>query len=129
MIQKSRANSMNKSCQVTSAEVVVHLAAEEAEIAAANYVNALATFIGQTRTIRHLTADSSPLGEVLRATIAVPPAREGLASASEGFDRARKELRRAMITLGVEQGESVSEMGRLLGLSKQYAQRLHSGLE
>ena len=52
--------------------------------------------------------------------------RVALDDALEGFNRTRDTLRAAIIALGVGQGRSISEMGRRMGISRQYAARLAS---
>jgi hypothetical protein len=50
--------------------------------------------------------------------------RVAIDDALEGFGRTRDTLRTAIIDLGVQQGRSISEMGRRMGISRQYAARL-----
>lgn len=50
--------------------------------------------------------------------------RPELTDALEEFEAARHRARLAMFRLGIEQGSSISEIGRALGISRQLASRL-----
>lgn len=53
-----------------------------------------------------------------------PVIRSELTDAMDDFERARHDVRLAFFALGAEQGKSMSEMGRALGVSRQLASRL-----
>jgi hypothetical protein len=54
----------------------------------------------------------------------IPTQRRQVTEAIEGFEAARHQLRLALFTLGIEEGASISEIGRTLGISRQLASRL-----
>ena len=52
--------------------------------------------------------------------------RRQFVKAMTDFETARRRLRIAVITLGVEQGESMADLARSLGISRQLAYRLQA---
>jgi len=54
----------------------------------------------------------------------IPAQRRQVTEAIEGFEAARHQLRLALFALGKEEGASISEIGRVLGISRQLASRL-----
>lgn len=54
----------------------------------------------------------------------IPSERRQVTEAIEEFEAARHELRLALFALGKEEGASMSEVGRVLGISRQLASRL-----
>ncbi len=56
--------------------------------------------------------------------IATPTLRRDVTQAIEDFEAARHRLRLALFALGKEEGASISEIGRVLGISRQLASRL-----
>ena len=63
------------------------------------------------------------LGETLEA-LGGPDTRKEMTEALEAFETARHRLRLAMFALAEEQGMSISEVARGLGISRQLASRL-----
>ncbi|HUO49676.1 MAG TPA: helix-turn-helix domain-containing protein [Acidimicrobiales bacterium] len=63
------------------------------------------------------------VGEVLLGTDA-SSSRKEFARAMADFESARHRLRVAVLQLGQEQGESIAELARALGISRQLAYRL-----
>ncbi len=63
---------------------------------------------------------------VLGATnsAAIPGGRKTVTPAIDEFESARHELRLALFTVGREEGASISDVGRALGISRQLASRL-----
>jgi len=60
------------------------------------------------------------------ACVQGPQLRQDLADALRGFEEQRHRARLAIIALAREQGASISEVGRQLGISRQLAYRLAS---
>jgi len=54
----------------------------------------------------------------------IPTERRQVTEAIEEFEAARHQLRLALFALGKEEGASISEVGRVLGISRQLASRL-----
>jgi len=54
----------------------------------------------------------------------VPAQRRQVTEAVEQFEAARHQLRIALFALGMEEGASISEIGRVLGISRQLASRI-----
>jgi len=54
----------------------------------------------------------------------IPTERRQVTQAIEEFEVARHQLRLALFALGKEEGASISEVGRVLGISRQLASRL-----
>jgi hypothetical protein len=54
----------------------------------------------------------------------VPLQRRQVTEAIEEFEGARRHLRLALFSLASEEGASISEVGRVLGISRQLASRL-----
>jgi len=54
----------------------------------------------------------------------IPTERRQVTEAIEEFEAARHQLRLALLALGKEEGASISEVGRVLGISRQLASRL-----
>jgi hypothetical protein len=55
---------------------------------------------------------------------AIPAQRQAVTEAIQEFESARHQLRLALFALGKEEGASISEVGRVLGISRQLASRL-----
>jgi len=75
-----------------------------------------------TKIARRLEA-GDPAVPTVRG-IAAPTLRQDLTQAIEDFETARHRLRLALFALGKEEGASISEIGRVLGISRQLASRL-----
>src|SRR5271166_1112624 len=54
----------------------------------------------------------------------IPSDRRLVTEAIDNFEAARHELRLALMALGREEGASISEVGRVFGISRQLAARL-----
>ena len=54
----------------------------------------------------------------------IPSQRKRVTEVIEEFEAERRLLRLALFTLGKEEGASISEIGRVLGISRQLASRL-----
>jgi hypothetical protein len=54
----------------------------------------------------------------------IPTERRQVTEAIQEFEAARHQLRLALFSLGKEEGASISEVGRVLGISRQLASRL-----
>jgi len=54
----------------------------------------------------------------------IPTQRRQVTESIEEFEAARHQLRLALFALGREEGASISEIGRVLGISRQLASRL-----
>lgn len=54
----------------------------------------------------------------------IPTNRRLVTESIEEFEAARHQLRLALFALGKEEGASISEVGRVLGISRQLASRL-----
>jgi len=59
----------------------------------------------------------------------IPSERQQVTEAIEEFEAARHQLRLALFALGKEEGASISEVGRVLGISRQLASRLAAEAE
>ncbi len=59
----------------------------------------------------------------------VPAQRRQVTEAIEQFEAARHQLRIALFALGMEEGASIAEIGRVLGISRQLASRIASEAE
>jgi hypothetical protein len=59
----------------------------------------------------------------------IPSERRRVTEAVEEFETARHQLRLALFALGKEEGASISEVGRVLGISRQLASRLAAEAE
>jgi hypothetical protein len=70
-----------------------------------------------------LVADGADLATALE-NLAGPVRRSQVTDAVDEFEAARHRVRLAMFALAKEQGSSLSEMGRALGISRQLASRL-----
>lgn len=55
---------------------------------------------------------------------AIPDQRRQVTESIQEFEAARHRLRLALFALGKEEGASISEIGRVLGISRQLASRL-----
>jgi hypothetical protein len=58
------------------------------------------------------------------ANAGVPGIRSEVTEAMDNFEKARHQVRLAFFDLGTDQGKSIAEMGRALGISRQLASRL-----
>jgi len=85
------------------------------------------------RTLLHFKKSTATFVQLVEDGEAVYPAleqiqgpilRRDLTDAVEMFEATRQRARTAILTLGREQGASMSEVGRLLGISRQLASRL-----
>lgn len=54
----------------------------------------------------------------------IPTERRQVTEAIQEFEAARHQLRLALFSLGKEEGASISEVGRVLGISRELASRL-----
>jgi len=63
-------------------------------------------------------------GMVAARGTGIPTQRRRVTEAIQEFEAARHELRLALFALGKEEGASISEVGRVLGISRQLASRL-----
>ncbi len=54
----------------------------------------------------------------------IPGQRRQVTEAIEAFEASRHKLRLALFTVGREEGSTISEVGRVLGISRQLASRL-----
>lgn len=54
----------------------------------------------------------------------IPSERRQVTESIEEFEAARHQLRLALFALGKEEGASISEVGRVLGISRQLASRI-----
>jgi hypothetical protein len=59
----------------------------------------------------------------------IPSERRHVTEAIQEFESARHQLRLALFVLGKEEGASISEVGRVLGISRQLASRLAAETE
>ena len=75
------------------------------------------------RGLAFLRTDDASLVEIL-TTVRAGSAREKLNKALEKMETARREVRLAMSDLAVEEGASLSELARALGVSRQLLSRL-----
>jgi hypothetical protein len=80
-----------------------------------------------TRVADHVSAGE----EVVQATRAANLAdrRRELKDRMDDFESVRRQVRLSLFALGIEEGSSLSEIGRGLGISKQLASRLASELQ
>jgi hypothetical protein len=69
-----------------------------------------------------LEAGASGIAAAKRTSI--PTNRRLVTESIEEFEAARHQLRLALFALGKEEGASISEVGRVLGISRQLASRL-----
>lgn len=58
------------------------------------------------------------------AGTSIPTQRRQVTEAIEEFEASRHQLRLSLFALGQEEGASISEIGRVLGISRQLASRL-----
>lgn len=58
----------------------------------------------------------------------VPTIRQEITEAIGRFQSARHRFRLAVLALGIEQGATIAEVGRALGVSRQFASRLAAEL-
>jgi hypothetical protein len=68
-------------------------------------------------------ADGIPAVEAARGT-EIPAERRRVTEAIQEFEAARHQLRLVLFAVGREEGASISEVGRVLGISRQLASRL-----
>jgi hypothetical protein len=80
------------------------------------YEDALHRFIG------HLYAGETAVTSA--RNVNVPLYRQSVTEALETFETTRRQMRLAMLSLGQEEGASISELGRSIGVSRQLASRL-----
>lgn len=74
-------------------------------------------------TIAARLEDGAPGISASRGT-GIPSERRLVTETIEEFEAARHQLRLALFALGKEEGASISEVGRVLGISRQLASRL-----
>jgi len=77
-----------------------------------------------TKIAEHLEA-GEPGVAAARGT-GIPNQRRQVTEAIEEFEAARHQLRLALFVVGGEEGASIAEIGRVLGISRQLASRLAS---
>ncbi len=80
------------------------------------YEKAMATIVQRLET-------GAPAISASKGT-SIPSERRQVTEAIEEFEAARHQLRLALFALGKEEGASMSEVGRVLGISRQLASRL-----
>jgi len=71
---------------------------------------------------QHLHAGAPAVGAAKGTGI--PAERQHVTEAIGEFEAARHQLRLALLAVGKEEGASISEVGRVLGISRQLASRL-----
>jgi len=74
------------------------------------------------RFIEHLEKGETALAAAQNTNVA--RYRQLATEAIEGFEGARRQMRLALFALGQEEGASISQLGRALGVSRQLASRL-----
>lgn len=67
--------------------------------------------------------DGEPALSAARGT-AIPTQRRQVTESIQEFESARHQLRLALFAVAMEEGASISEIGRVLGISRQLASRL-----
>jgi hypothetical protein len=80
------------------------------------------TFRLKYRTLKRQLEDGDPAHQAL-AQMDIPVLRDELAAEMVRIDQARQRVRTHLIALCLEEGVSISEVGRLWGFSRQLAQR------
>lgn len=75
-----------------------------------------------TEIARRIEAGETAVDAVLEST--KPTLRQQMTGAIAGFEEARHQMRVALFDLALEQGSSISEVGRALNISRQLASRL-----
>jgi hypothetical protein len=70
--------------------------------------------------------EAGELGVAASKGTGIPTERRLVTEGIEEFEAARHQLRLALFALGKEEGASISEVGRVLGISRQLASRLAS---
>lgn len=75
-----------------------------------------------TKIAKHLENGKPAIAAAKGTGIATP--RRGVTEAIEEFEAARHRLRLALFEVGKEEGATISEVGRVLGISRQLASRL-----
>lgn len=74
-------------------------------------------------TIRGRLEHGDPALDASRGT-AIPAGRRQVTEGIEEFEAARHQLRLALFAVGKEEGATISDVGRVLGISRQLASRL-----
>jgi hypothetical protein len=72
--------------------------------------------------------DGAPAITASRGT-SIPSERRHVTEAIEEFEAARHQVRLALFAVGKDEGASISEVGRVLGISRQLASRLAAEAE
>lgn len=72
-------------------------------------------------TLRARVADGVPVGEAF-SDMAMP--WSGVARALEELERARHDVRNAVFAVGLSEGMTIGDLGRLYGFSRQLAARI-----
>jgi hypothetical protein len=88
----------------------------------------LADYERTMRRIAERLEEGAPGITASRGT-SIPSERRQVTEAIEEFEAARHQLRLALFALGTEEGASISEVGRVLGISRQLASRLAAEAE
>jgi hypothetical protein len=74
-------------------------------------------------TIRGRLEQGDPALDASRGT-AIPAGRRQVTEGIEEFEAARHQLRLALFAVGKDEGATISDVGRVLGISRQLASRL-----
>ena len=74
-------------------------------------------------TIRGRLEQGDPALDASRGT-AIPAGRRQVTEGIQEFEAARHQLRLALFAVGKEEGATISDVGRVLGISRQLASRL-----
>jgi len=82
--------------------------------------------LGYEKTLTSIAArlEKGEPGIAASSGTAIPAQRRQVTEAIEQFEAARHQLRLALFALGKEEGASISQIGRVLGISRQLASRL-----
>ena len=84
---------------------------------------ALQGYEKQMRRLKALLAKGDPAIPAVRAT-SLPAGRRPVTKAIDDFEGSRHQLRVDLLAVGNEEGASMSEVGRVLGISRQLASRI-----
>jgi hypothetical protein len=84
---------------------------------------ALQGYQKQMRKLNALLAKGDPAISAVRVT-SMPAGRRPVTKAVDEFEAARHQLRVDLLAAGNEEGISMSEVGRVLGISRQLASRI-----
>ena len=96
---------------------------DELNQAITNAAEALSASRADNRRFRQLIAKGTPLRDAL-SVVSAPESRASVEVALKHMARTRHQLRRMVLALGMNEGMSLAEVGRLYGISRQLASRL-----